>query len=418
MHENEREQIIAANPEETGGAEENVWQEEEIKDALRAVREPGRSTPQGEGRNALQAAENGQERDVEGEEAESLPRYLDDLSKEDVEGPEWMLRQEETERRLFCRRNLSMVLGPPKSRKTTLMVGLCSVALGKPLLGLIAAETDYKVVYIDTEQDPGYAKMTHRRVHQLMGWDTKKNHPRFQYYKLSWLEEQAEGEAYLAPQLRRKAEIMEIIKREKPDFVVLDGLVDLCEDFNNQKESMALVEELRMLAISLNLHICTCLHTNKDRETERGHLGAMYVQKCESIIKVTKDEQAKSFSTVAPSKEGCRGGDFDEFSFTMDAEGLPVACDPKLGKGKSEQPSEVEIVESVFAANDYKPLRYKELWQAILEAENKGKDHASQIGDRTAQKRVERLRELNVLTQRDDKLYVLTRSVRKEDENK
>ncbi len=408
---NNKEMTMDARLEETGGAEENVLRDEEIKSALRGVRERGQSGVQGEERNALQAAENGQERDSGEEEAESNPRYLDDLSVEDVEGPEWMIRQDETGKRLFSRRNLSMVLGAPKSRKTTLMAGLCSVALGRPLLGLIAAETGYKVVYIDTEQDPGYAKMTHRKVHRLMGWNTKKNHLRFRYYTLSNLEKPEGEEVFLSPQLRRKAEIMEIARNEKPDFVVLDGLVDICEDFNNQKESMALVEELRMLAISLNLHICTCLHTNKDRETERGHLGAMYVQKCESVIKVTKDEQNKIRSSEAPCNEGCRGGDVEECRFTMtEEEGLPVAYDTRLGRGKPEQLSDREIVERMFAASNYKPLRNKDLSGAILDTVNN--DPASCIGERAAQKRVEKLKECNVLTQQADGLYVLTRSVK------
>ncbi|MCD8266752.1 MAG: AAA family ATPase [Prevotellaceae bacterium] len=213
--------------------------------------------------------------------------------EEEYERPECILRQDSTGAPLMTAEGLSLVLGPPKCRKTSLCVGMVAALLGHPLLGPSSpAESrplERKVLIIDAEQGKGYGQLTYRKVHKLMGWDDKVSNPRLVYMDFRPLSRQQRREA-----LTRAVEAL------RPQVVVLDGVVDICQDYNDQKDCAEVVGQLVELAGKCHTHICSCLHTNKDGRTERGALGAMYKQKAETTILLKGYEE---FS-VAMAAEG------------------------------------------------------------------------------------------------------------------
>lgn len=311
--------------------------------------------------------------------------FLIDLSRE-VPNPVAMLRQESTDVALFTEGNLSLIVGAAKSRKTTLMVALAAALLGKPQLGLKAVRDDFKVAYLDTEQGPNFAYMTARKVHQLMGWSDKENNPRFLYYEMC--------EADLA---RRLKTVEEVISEDKPNFLFLDGIVDICKDFNNNEGCGELVSNLMKLARGNNCHICAALHFNKDGMTERGHLGAMYKQKCETTISV---EIFDGYSEARPADNGCRGLPFKPFCFTMEGNnGLPVAYEvaaaptkttsQKSGK-KSAGDKMRDCVEAILRNAQDNRLRHGALVTEILQSYKKA--NGAPVGRKYAEDTVTRLR--------------------------
>ncbi len=302
----------------------------------------------------------------------NLDEYLVDLSKE-VPDPVVLLLQESTKRPIFTEGSLSLILGASKSRKTTLAVGLCAALLGKPTLGMLAMHKDYKITFVDTEQGLHFSHKTARKVHKLMGWDIKKNNDRLRYYDLRKLSKK-----------ERREFILDVVERDKPDILFIDGLVDLCDDFNDNKISTALIDEYLKLSAENKMHICTCLHVNKDGQTARGHLGAMYMQKCETTIQVIYHDY---YSEVVPAVEGCRHLMFEKFAFQMVGfDGLPALFDAtqivETNKPSTAEEKAKAIVEKVFAQNDYKIITYNELSRRmVVESEHFG---SKPIKQRTA----------------------------------
>ncbi len=332
--------------------------------------------------------------------------YLIDLSRE-VPNPVAMLKQERTDVAVFTEGNLSLIVGAAKSRKTTLMVALAAALLGKPQLGLKAVRDDFKVVYLDTEQGPNFAYMTARKVHQLMGWSDKENNPRFLYYEVC--------EAELERRLRTVEEVM---LTDSPNFLFLDGIVDICKDFNNNEGCGNLVGKLMRLARENNCHICAALHFNKDGMTERGHLGAMYKQKCETTINV---EIFDGYSKALPAENGCRGLPFEPFCFTMEGNnGLPVAYEvagapPKTTSQKSGKKSAGDkmrdCVEAILRNAQGNRLRHGELVAEILQSYKKA--NGAPVSRKYAEDTVTRLKSDGFIAKLNNGDYMLEVHVKK-----
>ncbi len=304
-----------------------------------------------------------------------LNEHLVDLTKR-VPDPVALLYQEGTKRPVFTEGSLSLILGASKSRKTTLAVGLCAALLGKPMFGMLAARKDYKIAFVDTEQGLAFSHKTTRKIHKLMGWDTETNkHDRLRYYDLREFDKE-----------KRREFVLEVALQDKPDVLFIDGLVDLCDDFNDNKESSGLIDEYLKLSAENKMHICACLHVNKDGQTARGHLGAMYMQKCETTIKVIYHDY---YSEVLPAVEGCRNLPFEKFAFQMVGfDGLPELFDASHVATTDGKPSTAgerakSIVEKVFASNDFKLIQHNELSRRIV-AES-GNFGTKPIGRRTAE---------------------------------
>jgi len=79
--------------------------------------------------------------------------------------------------------------------------------------------------------------------------------------------------------------------------VLLDGIVDLCQDYNDQKESRALVEWIRRIASINNFLLINVLHNARSTGKARGHLGTELLNKGKCNINITKDKEM-GYSTL------------------------------------------------------------------------------------------------------------------------
>jgi hypothetical protein len=223
---------------------------------------------------------------------------------------EAILNQGET--RVMSLGDISVITGQPKSRKTFLVTAICSAFLSKDgYLGLKPI-TKGKLLLIDTEQSKPFVLSVIKRIFRILKWDYNENHD--DEISVMTLRELTANERLLA--------IEKAIIKFSPKFVVIDGFADLLEDTNSLEESTKKVSLLMRLSSEHSCHICSVVHTNPNSEKMRGHTGSELQRKGETVMLVTKSEEV---TTVSP--QFCRNLEFSKFSFRIDANGLPIACD-------------------------------------------------------------------------------------------
>lgn len=237
---------------------------------------------------------------------------------------------------IASRGNISAVVGLAKSRKTFLT---CAVASGflsdSEFLGFDTPATG-KVVYIDTEQSKAHVHKIARRILRSIGLPTDRNHASLVVAALR----------ELTPDQRKEA-TAEILRRYKPDLLIIDGVADLCNDPNDLHESEALTCELMRWSSEYDNHILCVLHTNPGGEKARGHLGSSLLRKSETVMLVKADG-----ATSIVSPQYCRNEPFSEFAFQIDAAGLPETCGVPAPQLKADVFAEVMDAGKVYSHSE------------------------------------------------------------------
>ena len=239
---------------------------------------------------------------------------------------------------IASRGNVSTVVGLAKSRKTFLTAAVASGFLSSSdFLGFDTPATG-KVVYIDTEQARAHVHKVARRILRSIGLPTDHNHDKL----------------VVAADQRREA-TGEILRRYKPDLLILDGVADLCNDPNDLHESEALTCELMRWSSEYDNHILCVLHSNPGGEKARGHLGSALLRKSETVMLVKADGDT---SVVSP--QYCRNEPFTEFAFQINASGLPELCGIPAPQPKENVFAEIMEAGKVYA--------HSELIEMLMEA--------------------------------------------------
>ncbi len=183
---------------------------------------------------------------------------------------------------LMARLNLHLVKGREKTGKSSFGVLLVTAALGGEFLGVVARKEKMRVAWIDTEQDRGTLRERARKAVE-MAQDSEKGERVFVYS----LKRHTPAE-----RLRLS---LEAIRESRADFVFLDGLADLCADFNDQRECAQVVGELVNAAEEAGCALLTVIHTNKtDGKEARGHVGAIAQQKAGEVYEVKRDPGSRT----------------------------------------------------------------------------------------------------------------------------
>lgn len=241
---------------------------------------------------------------------------------------------------IASRGNISAVVGLAKSRKTFLT---CAVASGflsdSEFMGFDTPATG-KVVYIDTEQSKAHVHKIARRILRSIGLPTDRNHDKL---IIAALRE-------LTPD-QRKEVTSEILRRYKPDLLILDGVADLCNDPNDLHESEALTCELMRWSSEYDNHILCVLHSNPGGEKARGHLGSALLRKAETVMLVKADS-----ATSVVSPQYCRNEPFSEFAFQINAAGLPEPCGLPAPQPKEDVFAEVMESGKVYSHSELAEL--------------------------------------------------------------
>lgn len=178
---------------------------------------------------------------------------------------------------LMASNNLHLVRGREKTGKSAFGVLLITAALGGEFLGVLACKKSMRVTWIDTEQDLSTLRRKARKAVEMA--QDGENGARLSVYSVK----------SLSPAERLKT-VLEAIRESRADFVFLDGLADLCADFNDQKECARVVGELVNAAEEAGCALLAVIHTSKtDKSEARGHVGAIAQQKAGEVYEVRRE---------------------------------------------------------------------------------------------------------------------------------
>lgn len=211
---------------------------------------------------------------------------------------------------------IGAIVGEQKSGKSFVCQNIVASALNG---GYQAAhfshklDTSERILYFDTEQSEYFYKRSQARIYEIAG--LSENPVRYEAYHLR----------RLPVDQRLKAVDYFIRNGQKPAFIVIDGLVDLCRDFNSEKESAETMEYLMRWTDETGALLITVLHLTKGNGFMRGHLGTALQNKCDFSIEVAQDKDWPGAFSV--KSRDSRFTPFPKFSFLRDPKtGLAIGA--------------------------------------------------------------------------------------------
>lgn len=206
--------------------------------------------------------------------------------------------------KLFPLQNLSILKAQMKNGKTFAAVMFASAYLAgtweNQLQTLKTPEgivIDGAVLYVDTEQSKASTKKIRRRITKLFA--IARNVSAGAKYSEGDYNAAADAlnrRLYVANvrahnvETRRKhiAQMLEYAKGVK--LVIIDGIKDICNDFNNIADVAATMDVVTRWALQYDVHILCVLHENPSSDKARGHLGTELYNKATEIINVKREE--------------------------------------------------------------------------------------------------------------------------------
>ena len=247
----------------------------------------------------------------------------------DTEVPPEEYSLEVDEKGIFALRDIHAIKAKQKAGKTTaLKVFIAALLLGVMFRVKSLLEKP-RIVFFDTEQSRTDTKRILEDVAQMTGLGPDVIDSQVSLHSLRRIDQE---------QLLPLLEV--VLENEKPQVVMLDGIVEFVASFNDETESKQLIKELLKLSDQHNCAIVCVLHTNKADEDHnmRGHLGTMLAQKSATVLECIK-EKGSSVITVKCSE--ARHEEMPEWSITFDAEGRIIDADEQrrqlLEQRKAEQ---------------------------------------------------------------------------------
>ena len=282
--------------------------------------------------------------------------------------------------RFLPRGDLAAVKAKQKSGKTMFCCLLAASLFGSETFGLKSLADSPKVLFFDTEQAEADAAKVAQRVKDVLGWNAKDLDNVFAVYALRSTDTPGERLAFITSEVRK----------EKPCLAFIDGVVDVCPDFNDNVESLKTIRALMRLASECGCALVCILHTNKGKDDDnmRGHLGTMLAQKAAEVWEVAKD--APVFTAT---QTDTRHRPVSPIRFAVDGHGTPCSAFGIWGAAEAAKAAEqIEVMRKVFAESP--ALSYKELCGKVCEVAGVKYD--------AARKRAERMLKLGVILKDDE----------------
>lgn len=232
--------------------------------------------------------------------------------------------------------DIGAVKAKQKAGKTTMLKALVAAWMNGENFRLKSEIDAAKVLLLDTEQKADDVKKIIDDVKQMSGVD----------------------DAYIDSHLKlfcmRKLSCKTLMEDTKllvytyhPQVVIIDGLVDFIESFNDETLSHQLINELIILSDNCNCAIITVLHENKggDDHNMRGHLGTMLAQKASTVLQCSKDSNDIITVSCSDSRHVAMPTwkiKYDEFGHIVSADG------PQVTPAQEEAARRVNIIKNII----------------------------------------------------------------------
>lgn len=233
-----------------------------------------------------------------------LSKYILDYSAEIVEPVPIIMQGDKL---VISRGNLSVIAGAPKSRKSMFVSSLVASFFGNSTFGLTGCLKGGKCLLFDTESSESHTLKQIKRIYKLLEWNKPNTNLTVFHLRECSIEERIEI-------------IKQAIEFFKPDWCIIDGLLDLVASANDDTEANLLILDLMRITSEFDCHITSILHTGKSNGGNMlGFLGSYAQRKAETVFQLTKDGND---TKVSPAET--RNAPFEEFSFVIDENGMPV----------------------------------------------------------------------------------------------
>lgn len=242
------------------------------------------------------------------------------------------------------RGGICAIVGAQKSGKTLITSSIIASALGaKNTLGISFTPGPGRIIFFDTEQPRYFFQLTQRRVYQMAG--VKTNPANYEAYNLR----------RLSVADRIKAIDMVLSQPGKVAAIVIDGIVDICNNFNDEKASADTIQRLMSWSDHLGATLFPILHLTKADGFMRGHLGTALQNKADAAFEVVLDQQEGRHTVKHREARFAR---FPSFDFYRDADGFPYIDQPIIINedgpevAYDSQPAYNPIISTVSHRND------------------------------------------------------------------
>ena len=183
--------------------------------------------------------------------------------------------------------------GKQKAGKSTMLKALAATWMKGELFRLKSELEGAKVLWLDTEQKALDVKQIVDDVMRLSGMDSQYIDSHLKVYTVRTL---------TCKTLLDDTQLL--VSTYQPNIVIVDGLVDLLESFNDEAQSHVLINSLIKMCADYNCVIISVLHENKgaDDRNMRGHLGTMLAQKAGTVLACKKDANGVITVSCADSR--------------------------------------------------------------------------------------------------------------------
>ena len=286
----------------------------------------------------------------------------------------------------FPRGDLIAISGKEKCGKTTACRILSTILLRGEYEGFKSLDSNIRILWIDTEQARVSTRTVSRAIDMMCGFLPTSDQIRYLNLR-EWGDKAS---------MRLVLQVM--FDNFCPDFVILDGIRDFIDDFNDVRESAEIVLEVMRLSSGVSaeeakekkLHermpccIACILHQNKPKDDNnmRGHLGTELANKAGEVWESTRDDDGlfkftQTRSRTRPLEEAIcfkvRSKEYRDQTGRMEEIGIPeiwnpVKTDPIEFQGPmitttlGKYPKDVNTALWLFWKLMYgRPLRYDDM---------------------------------------------------------
>lgn len=242
---------------------------------------------------------------------------------------------------------LHVITGKSGNGKTSFMSMLMAAILKGSYGGLKYELSDEipnpTILYIDTEQGKDDSIAIKNRICTLAGIDYSQPNEHF------WVLRQRDVEEAV----QRWRQILKAIWQTKPNIVFLDGMLDIVNDYNDQKECQPIIRKVMKVATHYNVSVWCVLHENPTFEKMVGTLGSVLERKVTDAfaIRKHKNEKGKDAKPNRPdiyfSVEQKKARRFDQtdwdFEIINNAEGWGVPLELDMDESYTTQHTPEEL---------------------------------------------------------------------------
>lgn len=234
---------------------------------------------------------------------------------------------------IFEQEDLAAIKAKQKAGKTTVLKTMVAAWMKGRQFRLKSELEEPKVLWFDTEQKLSDVKQIIDDIKQMTGLDDQYIDSHLRIYTVRKLSYKTLPE-----------DLELLVKAYHPQIVIIDGVVDFIESFNDETLSHQLINQLLVLSDVHHCAIISVLHENKSAEDHnmRGHLGTMLAQKAGTVLQCKKSSNGSILVLCSDSRHQAMpewGIRYDEQGHIVDADARPSS---------SERQRKVETMKAIL----------------------------------------------------------------------